>query len=287
MIRLKQLLDEIYVSGFTSSEKTKSFRVPENFDLYEQGCGWAAYRGANDWETGTTGVCAYLGPEGYHREQARIWFEVQYPKDLSEMVGSGLQRTHPKYNEIKEWGDKAAQTWMREVRRIHRVSNPVKRIQDVNHPNFKRKSWKECFIESLASEAMKPFVKNYGVDHTNWKGMSKETINECFKQGDGWFVHEGNQSISVIFENGKKLSFEVSSKGRGIDDKDAWRHKAASKWISTARGIHKNTDLNEIGNPIQKTWEQCFIEALNDDSLKPFFKESNGVFQEADFSRNA
>jgi hypothetical protein len=284
MLHLKHLLEELYVPGFVSSKDAKPFHVPENFDIYEQGNGWSAYKGENDWENGTTGVCAYIGPEGYHREQARIWFEVQYPKELESMVGEGLSRDRPEYQTIKNWGNKAARRWMREVRRIHREWNPRTSIQDPQHPRFMRKTWKECFIEALKSESMKPFVKNWGVDHSDWRGMSRENVNECFKQGTGWFVHEGSQSISTIFESGKQLSFELSFGNKRGADKDKVRHQAASKWTSLAREIYNNPELNEVGNPKQKTWEECFIEALNDDVMKPFIREMAPIYDPVNFT---
>lgn len=109
-------------------------------------------------------------------------------------------------------------------------------------------------------------------------------LNECIKQGDGWFVHEGSQSVSAIFENGKQLSFELTFKNKTRDDKDKWRHSAASKWTSLAREIYNNPELNEIGNPQQKTWEECFIEALNDVAMKPFIKQMEPVFDPVNFT---
>lgn len=290
MIHLKHLLEELYVPGFVSSKDAKPFRVPENFDMFEQGNGWSAYRGANDWESGTTGACVYIGPEGYHREQARIWFEVQYPNELSELVGNSIGPYKPEFKRIQEWGEKAVRRWMIETQKIHRLHNSRSRPTDPNDPYFKRKSWKECFVEALSSEKMKPYVKTWGVDHSDWKGMSRETqeqptsVNESFRQGDGWFVHEGSQSISAIFEDGKQLSFELTFRNKKGGDKDKWRTQAASKWTSKAREIRNNPELNEIGNPKVKSWEECFQEALKDEIMKPFVKETTSVYDPVNFT---
>jgi hypothetical protein len=285
MIHLKHLLEELYVPGFVSCEETKPFRVPENFDIHEQGYGWSVYKGANDWETGHTAACAYIGPEGYQREQARIWFEIKYPTELESVVGESLSSHNPLYQKIKEWGEQAIRKWIREVRNIHRKSNPIKRIKDVNHPNWKRKTWKECFLEALTSDTMKPYIKTWGVDHSNWRGMKQTSeLNETFKQGKGWFVHEGSQSISVIFESGQQLSFELTFKNKTGEDKNKWRHQAASNWASLAGKLYNNPELNEIGNPIQKSWEECFMEALSDTSMKPFIKHMEPVFDPVNFT---
>lgn len=115
------------------------------------------------------------------------------------------------------------------------------------------------------------FWKSHGEDENMIK--LKNLINESFRKGDGWTVYEGTNKISVIFEDGKQMSFDLTFRNKLREDKDKWRTSAASKWTSLAREIYNNPDLNEIGNPKLKSWEQCFQEALNDEKMKPFIKE--------------
>lgn len=114
----------------------------------------------------------------------------------------------------------------------------------------------------------------------------KDLLNESFKEGKGWVVHEGTGHITTIFENGNKLTFELTFRNKIGEDKHKWRTKAASKWTSIAREIYNNPEINEIGNTIQKTWEQCFQEALGDERLKPFIREMDRtpVFDPVNFS---
>ncbi len=100
-------------------------------------------------------------------------------------------------------------------------------------------------------------------------------LNESFRIGNGWFVHEGSQSISTIFDDGRQMSFELTFRDKKRDDKNKWRSQAAGKWLSIAREIYNNPELTEIGNPIQKTWFECFTEALKDERMKPFVKPSD------------
>jgi hypothetical protein len=100
-------------------------------------------------------------------------------------------------------------------------------------------------------------------------------INESFREGKGWFVHEGTSHIKVIFENGRQMKFDLTFRNKIGEEKEKWRSQAAGKWSAIAKEIYNNPELNEIGNPIQKTWEQCFQEALSDDGMKPFIKESD------------
>ena len=101
----------------------------------------------------------------------------------------------------------------------------------------------------------------------------KDLIKETFKSGDGWQVYEGTNYITTIFENGKQLSFELTFRNKMGEEKDKWRTQAASKWASIAREKFRNPELNEIGNPKLKSWEECFMEALQDEVMKSYIKE--------------
>lgn len=510
MIKLKSLIKEMYVPGFVSDKTAKKFRVPENLDCFKEGNGWSVHHGCNDWEQGTTGACAYIGPEGYNREQIRVWFEIQYPEKLSELVNSGVSRDKYKLEmeEIQNWGRKAVSTWVRETKRIHRAFNP--RPFPVGS-GFMRKRWKECFIEALQSEVMKPYIKNYGVDHSNWVGMKRENIKENIikegfqtgewwiypggsaqfadidigesghegyviqhvtgeilghfglsadepsilseyedeiknvlvesdnlspeelteweedgpegiiseklakmgaykdinsasdavsvsygrgygtskhrdardygmevlrwkrvysrpnealvqiwyltsedlkdisrglsdiwdengeseegntvdievrsnnyifkeiplevlespnainkigkyrvrsmwmtegiKKGKGWFVYEGTGYVTAVLENGNQISFELNYGNKTGLEKENVSKKAASKWAKLAREIYNNPEINEIGNPQQKTWEKCFQEALDNPEMREYIKNKklNAVFDPVNFTKS-
>ena len=114
----------------------------------------------------------------------------------------------------------------------------------------------------------------------------KDLLSESFRNGDGWFVHEGTQHISAVFENGKQIAFELTFRNKVGEQKHKWREQAASKWSSVAREIHNRPELNEIGNKLQKSWEECFQEALGDDRLKPYIREMDRtpVFDPVNFT---
>jgi len=183
MIRLKSILSEIYIDGFSSSDEKSKFRRPENFDSYDKGAGWSSYRGGNDWENGTTACAVYF--EGKEGELARTWIHIQFPDSLKEFVGS--HSSSPEANQVKKWGEKASKTWTKLAKQIHHES---KHQVNENDPNssWLYKDWKECFVEALKSEEMKPFVKERGVDSTHWKGM-KQSLNENVTptEDEGWF----------------------------------------------------------------------------------------------------
>jgi hypothetical protein len=48
--------------------------------------------------------------------------------------------------------------------------------------------------------------------------------------------------------------------------------KVSKAWVSAAKRIRNNPELNEIGSPKVKSWSQCFKEALDDPKVKPFIE---------------
>lgn len=103
----------------------------------------------------------------------------------------------------------------------------------------------------------------------------KQLLPEYFREGKGWVVHEGTSHISTIFENGNQIAFELTFRNKKGEDKNKWRQQAASKWVAVATKIHKNPELNEIGNPILKNWDECFITALKSEEMIPYIKPTD------------
>lgn len=89
-------------------------------------------------------------------------------------------------------------------------------------------------------------------------------------------LYEGNRHIVAIFEDNSRLAFEVHFKNARGDDKEKWRRKAFSTWKSIANEIHTDsTQLNEVGNQVQKSWKECFQEALKDPKLKEYIRKNS------------
>jgi hypothetical protein len=111
-------------------------------------------------------------------------------------------------------------------------------------------------------------------------------MTEGIKKGKEWFVYEGTRYVSAIFENGKQISFEMSYGNKTGLDKQKVGKKAASKWIGLAREIYNNPEINEVGNPQQKSWEECFQEALGNPVMKEYIKNPNvtPVFDPVNFT---
>jgi len=97
-------------------------------------------------------------------------------------------------------------------------------------------------------------------------------------------LYEGNSHIVAIFEDNSRLMFEVHYHNNHGEDKEKHRHQAFTTWKSLANEIHGDVQLNEVGNPIQKSWKKCFKEALKHPKLQEYIRkpEHQRVFDDDD-----
>lgn len=217
MSKYKDFLNEMYFEGFSTSPDAEIFRVPENFDRYKAGPGWEAYRGANDWENGNTGVAVYFHPEGYNKEMARIWFEVKYPDHLAELVTNG--QGVPPSKDVEKWGRRAAVRWLTTADRIRKATRQFHGPHDGYAREWvQRKPWRECFVLALESERMKPFVKRCGIDRTQWVGMKRDMNESKY-----WFMGAQGELRPVSQPN--FLSEDFAKGNVGVGYNNLWGHR--------------------------------------------------------------
>ena len=86
-------------------------------------------------------------------------------------------------------------------------------------------------------------------------------------------LYEGDNHIVAIFEDNSRLVFEVHYHDKHGEDRDKWRRQAFSKWKSVANELHRDVQLTEVGNPLEKTWKECFQEALKHPKLKDYIRK--------------
>ena len=114
------------------------------------------------------------------------------------------------------------------------------------------------------------------------KDSDTEIINESFHHlHKEYRMYEGHNHITTMFDDNSKLQFEVHYKNTHGIDKEKRRRKAFSKWKSLASKLHNDTQLSEVGNPIEKSWKECFQEALEDPELQEYIRKKHhvGVFE--------
>jgi hypothetical protein len=99
-------------------------------------------------------------------------------------------------------------------------------------------------------------------------------------------LYEGSNHIVAIFEDNTRLMFEVHYHNNHREDREKHRKKAFTTWKSLANEIHGDVQLNEVGNPIQKSWKQCFKEALKHSKLQEYIRkpEHQRVFDPVNFT---
>ena len=114
---------------------------------------------------------------------------------------------------------------------------------------------------------------------------NKKRISEDFHHtAKEYRLYEGNSHITAMFNDGSKLKFEVHYHNKHADDKLKHRKQAASRWKSLANKIHSDIKLNEVGNPIEKSWKQSFEEALTHPRLQEYIRQPHHkrVFERPD-----
>lgn len=115
--------------------------------------------------------------------------------------------------------------------------------------------------------------------------LRSQLMNETFHNNKEWMLYEGEQNVTILFPDNTKLSLEVYSRGKRGEEKEQWRHRAASRWKSIANELHNDNQLSEVGNPIVRPWKECFKEALLDERMKEFIKSNYGtIFDPVNFT---
>jgi hypothetical protein len=113
-------------------------------------------------------------------------------------------------------------------------------------------------------------------------------------KGKDWFLHlESNDwhnkmsgASIYINEDDKPYKISIKIKTHGLrkngDTNEIYKerirkhtHKVARSWMSKAKEIHNNTELNEAGNPITVSWKRAFKEALNDPKVMGLVAETS------------
>jgi hypothetical protein len=110
-------------------------------------------------------------------------------------------------------------------------------------------------------------------------------------EGDGWFVHRESNNwdtklsgASVYITEGEPHKYWMRIKTHGLrkpnDTNESYRQrinkhsdKVARAWMTAAKKLHNNPEINEVGNEIQMTWKEAFKLALESAKVKPFIAE--------------
>jgi len=125
--------------------------------------------------------------------------------------------------------------------------------------------------------------KGWNDDVEDWDGIVEGDDWFCYMEGNDWHNKRSGASI-YINEDDKPHKMWIKIKTHGLrkkgDTNESYKdrikkhtNKVARSWMSAAKEIHNNTDLNEVGNPIHISWKQAFKEALNSPKVKLYVAE--------------
>ena len=116
-------------------------------------------------------------------------------------------------------------------------------------------------------------------DEEKWGGIVEGEKWFLYKESNDW--HNKNSFASVTITEGEPTKLRIKIKTKGLKKKGDTNAKlyervrqhtnrVSGAWVSEAKKIYNNPELNEVGNPIQKSWHQCFKEALQNPKVAPF-----------------
>ncbi len=117
----------------------------------------------------------------------------------------------------------------------------------------------------------------------DWDGIIEGKDWFCYVEGNDWHNKMAGASI-YITEDDKPHKISIKIKTHGLrktnDTNESFKervrkhaHKVARSWMTKAKEIYNNPDINEAGNPIHKSWYDCFKETLNDEKIKSYISD--------------
>lgn len=131
--------------------------------------------------------------------------------------------------------------------------------------------------------ALRPIPGRWNDDSPNWDGIVEGKDWFCYLESNDWNVKRSGASI-YINENEKPHKIWIKIKTGGLrkpnDTNESYKervrkhtNKIARIWMSEAKKIHNNTEINEAGNVIPVAWKEAFLEALNNPKIQSFIAE--------------
>ena len=201
---------------------------------------------------------------GYHKkmEECALIYEKKMEEQYNEILPKlKCYKNVDSERSIDEIFDEIKKFIHEKVKEVER--SPKKVIED----NMIKMS--DLMRESLPEEA----------------GEAFKILCEEFHEHKDWFLYEGSDKITAVFEDNSRQSFKVHFRDNRNEDREKHRKKAATTWKRLATEIRKNAGLSEGGNPIIIPWQECFSRALKNDEMKEFVDDGSAtpIFEAIDF----
>lgn len=131
---------------------------------------------------------------------------------------------------------------------------------------------------------LRPTPRNkWNGDVSNWDGIVEGKDWFCYMEGNDWHAKRSGATV-YINEDDKTHKIWIKIKTGRLrkpnDTNESYKervrkhtNKAARTWMSAAKKMYNDPEINEAGNPVPITWKHAFREALKDSKLKPYIAE--------------
>lgn len=143
-------------------------------------------------------------------------------------------------------------------------------------------------INRSPDSQLRPTPGGLNDDSPNWDGVTEGKGWFCYVEANDWHNKLSGASVYITEDEKKPVKLWIKIKTHGLRKnsdtneshiKRIRKHadKVAGAWMSAAKKIHNNPELNEAGNPLQKSWKESFMEALDDPKVKSYLKNHGEV----------
>lgn len=264
----KEILDSLY-EGFTKPDMVLHFNVAPRL-----------------------AVERLLNEKGFKHYSSGM--DIGYSKNLEECASIYETNMHKAYSDLLP---KVENYYKVDTdRSIGEIFSEVAHLVKSKLSEVKRS---KLINNSLTSEFKKMVSEMYCLDcksgHNKYENFLNEEIYveenehllENFHENKEWFIYEGENTITTVFEDNSKQSFKIHfHKNRGKEQRESVRKKAAGTWKRLAMEIRKSAGLSESGNPIVIPWKECFKEALKKQEMFEYIDDltASPIFEQREIS---
>ena len=131
--------------------------------------------------------------------------------------------------------------------------------------------------------ALQPTPGGMNDGSPNWNGIVKNKDWWAYIGGNNWDKKQSYTEV-IINEDDKPHKMWIKIKTGGLrkpnDTNESYKervrkhtNKVARSWMSEAKRIYNNPEINEAGNPIPITWKQAFKEAIKNPKVKKYLAD--------------
>lgn len=136
---------------------------------------------------------------------------------------------------------------------------------------------------SLTSHDAKLRAKPGSMDDVeSWDGVTEGKGWFCYREANNWDTKRAGASVYITEGDPSKYWMRIKTHGlrKPNDTNESYRQrinkhsdKVARSWMTAAKKLHNNPEINEVGNELQMTWNEAFKLALESAKVKPFISD--------------